>query len=204
MGNLGNPRSIASCHFKKYVPSCKSCWYNIKVFYENMDHPETIKIIIIKCVPNYWEFRVNGFRFRNDKKKRTLKPFFLFLKGSPPSFLRVSDIEEGEFFLHMQTTRIAWIMIWNEYETLQNNPIGRQASKSKKCKFWVVAPIYRGIEPIRPGAQASQHSGRQSCHCAIESALVTATSFELTHLHLKWSVCIIWNLQTKIIKWSYI
>ena len=50
MGNLGNPRSIASCHFTKYGPSCKSCWY-IKVFSENKDHPESIKIVIIKKCP---------------------------------------------------------------------------------------------------------------------------------------------------------
>ena len=51
MGNLGNPWSIASCHFAKYGPSCKSSWYNIKVFSENMGHLEPIKIIIIKKCP---------------------------------------------------------------------------------------------------------------------------------------------------------
>ena len=44
MRNLGNPRSIASCYCTKYGPSCKSCWYRIKVFSENMGHPEPIKI----------------------------------------------------------------------------------------------------------------------------------------------------------------
>ena len=51
MGNLGNSQSIASCHFTNYGPSCKSCWYNIKVFSENMDHPEPIKIVTIKKCP---------------------------------------------------------------------------------------------------------------------------------------------------------
>ena len=51
MENLGNPRSIASCRFTKYEPSCKSYWYNGKVFSENMGHPEPLKIIIIKKCP---------------------------------------------------------------------------------------------------------------------------------------------------------
>ena len=48
MRNLGNPRYIASCHFTKYGPSCKSCSYNIKVFSENMSHYEPINFVIIK------------------------------------------------------------------------------------------------------------------------------------------------------------
>ena len=51
MGNLGNPWSIASCHFSKYGPSCKSCRYSIKVFSENMGHPEVIKIVINEGCP---------------------------------------------------------------------------------------------------------------------------------------------------------
>ena len=41
LGNLVNSRSIASFHFTKYGPTCKSCWYNIKVFSENIGHPWT-------------------------------------------------------------------------------------------------------------------------------------------------------------------
>ena len=51
MRNLGTPRSIIRCHFTKYGPSRKSCEYNIKLFSENMGHPEPIKIKIIKKCP---------------------------------------------------------------------------------------------------------------------------------------------------------
>ena len=51
MENLGKPRSNVSCHFTKYKPRCKSCWYNIKVFSENMGHPEPIQMVIIKKCP---------------------------------------------------------------------------------------------------------------------------------------------------------
>ena len=52
MGNMGNPRSIASYHFTKYVPSSELCSYSIKVFSEDMGHPEPIRIIL-KSVPYY-------------------------------------------------------------------------------------------------------------------------------------------------------
>ena len=50
MGNLGNPRSIASCHLTKYWPSCKSCW-SCNIFSENMGHPKPIQTVIIKKCP---------------------------------------------------------------------------------------------------------------------------------------------------------
>ena len=56
------------------------------------------------------------------------------------------------------------------------SPIGRQTIKSKKWRFLVVAPVYRGIEPLLASAwdwtldpMPSCTQARQSCHCAIES-----------------------------------
>ena len=63
MGNLVKPQSIASGHFTKYGSSCKSCWYNIQVFSENMGHLEPIKYVILKSVQNYWEFMVENLYF---------------------------------------------------------------------------------------------------------------------------------------------
>ena len=56
MRNLGNPRSIAS-----RWPSFKSCWYNIKVFSENMGHPEPIKNVIIKKCPKLMRIYGNPY-----------------------------------------------------------------------------------------------------------------------------------------------
>ena len=36
-------------HVSIWKVRCKSCWYNIKIFSENMGHPEPTKIVIIKC-----------------------------------------------------------------------------------------------------------------------------------------------------------
>ena len=38
-------------HVLIWKARCKSCWYNIKIFSENMGHPEPTKIVIIKKCP---------------------------------------------------------------------------------------------------------------------------------------------------------
>ena len=98
------------------------------------------------------------------------------------SFLGEAQTCKKESILYMQTTQIAWTMIWNEYETLHSylSLFGRQTIKSKKWRFSVVAPVYRGIEPLnspQPGIELWTPclpglTGRQSCHCAIESGLM--------------------------------
>ena len=45
----------------------------------------------------------------------------------------------------MQTTQIAWTMIWNKYVTVQSN---LSQWLDNKERFSVVAPVYRGIESL--------------------------------------------------------
>ena len=73
--------------------------------------------------------------------------------------------------------------IWNSSK--ESLPvIGRQTIKSKKWRFFGGWPsLYRGRTPTGPGLglnnvpHASQYSGRQSCHCAIESGLLNLSTF---------------------------
>ena len=61
MGNLGNHQSIHNYHSTKYGPSSKSCWYNIKVFSENMmGHHELIIIVTIKTCPKWLKIYGNN------------------------------------------------------------------------------------------------------------------------------------------------
>ena len=72
-----------------------------------------------------------------------------FKKGSPHFFKGGSDMEEGELFCicrpHSMNNDMKWI--WNSSKW--SLPIiGWQTIKSKKWRFSVVAPVYRGIEPL--------------------------------------------------------
>ena len=59
IGNLGNTRSITSCHLTKYV-NLADTTYN-KVFSENMGHPEPIKIVIVKKCPDLLRIYCNHY-----------------------------------------------------------------------------------------------------------------------------------------------
>ena len=98
MGNLGNPQSIASCHydFTKYEPSCKSCRYN-KVISENMGHPEPKNIVIIKKCPKLP--RVYGTPTMGMVRQRELSSQILALTREPPGLQKVaSDLGLGGDF----------------------------------------------------------------------------------------------------------
>ena len=77
MRNLGNPR----CHFTKYGPSCKFCRYNLKVSSENEDHPEPIKIVVIKKSPKLQRITVSpyvyagGISVHSNFSANFVKPF---------------------------------------------------------------------------------------------------------------------------------
>ena len=51
MENLGNPWSI---YFTKYGPSCKSSWYNIKVFKKDIGHNNCNYLKVSQITENLW------------------------------------------------------------------------------------------------------------------------------------------------------
>ena len=71
--------------------------------------------------------------------------FVLFIKqGSPRLYFKGwLRHRRRRAFLYMQTTQIAWTIIWNEYETLQSN-LSHWATDHKEYgwRFFVVAPPF--------------------------------------------------------------
>ena len=99
---------------------------------------------------------------------------FLPRSSSSPFFKRVAQTYES--FLGNEDNKDSMNDDMKLFKVISSKVIGQETIKSMKGRCFVVAPVYRGIEPLLPrpansGPQASQQSGWQSSHCTIESGI---------------------------------